>query len=339
MDNVAWKECAATFLFFSVGACISLISQIYHISGTLSGFLFVWMLLTVPLVYLFSSFAVTLLYIGGVTWYACIVGYGYPSQVPYWYFLFMIILVPAYLRIWKNKPDGNAVIILNWLMASSFACCLGAFSPSNGQFEFIFAGYITLTLYYLVGTGETHARRMVMANSFFTLGLSGILVILMLWSFEWLWNDMDPLRSLSYFLVSPFAYISVLLFFLVAYLLIKRHAGRGGEPIDPVGFSSYLFLLAILLFHQLPKAGVLVINLWLLLIALYYIRKGSLRAHLGILNFGLLIITALALFRFFDESIPFVWRGIIFLLTGVGIFAANIIIIKRKKSLSANKES
>jgi uncharacterized membrane protein len=93
------------------------------------------------------------------------------------------------------------------------------------------------------------------------------------------------------------------------------------------------------LFRYAPGIGVLVINLWLLLVALYYIRKGSQRTHLGILNFGLLIITILAIFRFFDDTIPFVWRGIIFLLTGVGIFAANIIIIKRKKAIAANQES
>ena len=38
-DSVAWRESSATFLFFAIGASISLISQIYNISGNFSSFL------------------------------------------------------------------------------------------------------------------------------------------------------------------------------------------------------------------------------------------------------------------------------------------------------------
>jgi hypothetical protein len=116
------------------------------------------------------------------------------------------------------------------------------------------------------------------------------------------------------------------------YFLAIRYKQEGWKSLDPVGISAYTFTIAVLLIRNSPQIGVLLINLWLLLIALYYINKGNQRAHLGILNFGLLIITVLALFRFFDDAIPFVWRGMIFLLTGVGIFVANFIIIKRKKA-------
>lgn len=34
-DQVAWKESSTTFLFFAVGASISLVSQIYNIPGNL----------------------------------------------------------------------------------------------------------------------------------------------------------------------------------------------------------------------------------------------------------------------------------------------------------------
>ena len=76
-DSVLWKECSAVVLFFGVMACISLISQIYHINGSLSDFLLTCLLLTVPLVYIMSSSVVSLLYIAGATWYACIIGYSF----------------------------------------------------------------------------------------------------------------------------------------------------------------------------------------------------------------------------------------------------------------------
>jgi hypothetical protein len=154
-----------------------------------------------------------------------------------------------------------------------------------------------------------------------------------------MWEDLHYNEAVAPFFAAPFPYFTGLLFLLIMYLFATRLKRKGWSEFDPVGFSVYIFTLAILLFRNYPKAGLFVINLWLLLLALYYIRKGSQRTHLGILNFGLLILTFLAIFRFFDDSIPFVWRGIIFLLTGVAIFAANIIIIKRKKAIAANQES
>ena len=44
-DSSAWRESSSAFLFFAVGASISLISQVYHIPGNISVFLLTWMLL------------------------------------------------------------------------------------------------------------------------------------------------------------------------------------------------------------------------------------------------------------------------------------------------------
>ena len=332
-DSIAWKESSATFLFLSVGACISLISQIYHISGSLSSFLLTWMLLIIPLVYLLTSFVVALLYIGGITWYACLVGYGYPATVPYWYLALLLLLVPSYLRMMKLNPGGNALHIFNWFIAFSFLCCLGALALPGENAELIYTGYLGLCcFYYLLGTSNRFSETRIMANPFFTLGLGGILFILYSWSFQWLWREASIRNTPSVLFASPFPYFTVLFFLLIMYFLAIRYKQEGWKSLDPVGISAYTFTIAVLLIRNSPQIGVLLINLWLLLIALYYINKGNQRAHLGILNFGLLIITVLALFRFFDDTIPFVWRGMIFLLTGVGIFVANFIIIKRKKA-------
>ncbi len=334
INNVTWKEGSATFLFFSVGTCLALMSQIYHMKGNLSDFLFTWMWLAVPLVYILSSFVVTLLYIGGITWYACYVGYNYPGAIPYWYFAFLLVLLPSYLKMLKRQPGGNAVHILHWFAAFSFACCFGSLLLPR-PYELIFIGYIALFgFYYLIGTGSTTPNRRVIANSFFSLGLAGVLVILTLWSFDFLWDGVSLRDAPSQIFASPFPYLTGLLFLLATYLLARRVKHRGWETVDPIGISVYVLTAAILLFQHYPNAGILVVNFWLFLTGLYFVRKGSLRSHFGILNFGLIIIFALALFRFFDDSIPFVWRGIIFVGTGVMIFAANYILMKRKKSIA-----
>jgi len=54
--------------------------------------------------------------------------------------------------------------------------------------------------------------------------------------------------------------------------------------------------------------------------------------HFGILNYGLVIITALIFCRFFDTNMSFVIRGLLFVLVGVGFFAANYVMFKKQKS-------
>jgi CNT family concentrative nucleoside transporter len=54
-ESKAWRECAAIFNVAGVGTAISLVSQTYQIHGSLANFIFVWMLLSLPLVYLMRT--------------------------------------------------------------------------------------------------------------------------------------------------------------------------------------------------------------------------------------------------------------------------------------------
>jgi len=46
--STAWRETSGVFLFFGIGASISMVSQIYNIPGDLSNFILFWMLLALP---------------------------------------------------------------------------------------------------------------------------------------------------------------------------------------------------------------------------------------------------------------------------------------------------
>src|SRR5207253_10167612 len=47
-------------------------------------------------------------------------------------------------------------------------------------------------------------------------------------------------------------------------------------------------------------------------------------------NFGLLLIAALAICRFFDSDLSFVARGVGFIIVGVGFLVANLLLFKRR---------
>ena len=101
--------------------------------------------------------------------------------------------------------------------------------------------------------------------------------------------------------------------------------------------KSFTFILFIILFFiglNTPVLSQILINVVILLLAISTIRDGAQRNHLGILNYGLLIIAALIACRFFDADFSFVVRGLLFIAVGVGFFVANYYMIqKRKKSI------
>ena len=57
--DLAWVEGASAFLMLMIAASIALVSQTFHIWGEPETFLWSWLLLSVPLIYLMNSSMVT----------------------------------------------------------------------------------------------------------------------------------------------------------------------------------------------------------------------------------------------------------------------------------------
>jgi uncharacterized membrane protein len=100
--DIAWKESSAAFLFLSVGASIALVSQIYQLPGNVGAFVFTWMLLCLPLMFIMKSSISSLLFLLGISYYACHQGYwGYPSENSYMYWVLLFASLIYYFRLYK----------------------------------------------------------------------------------------------------------------------------------------------------------------------------------------------------------------------------------------------
>lgn len=332
--NVSWRESSSVVLFFAMASCLALISQVYHIGGTLEGFIATWLMLTAPLIYIMRSSLLSILVIACATWYASLVGYGDlftsgDTPVPYWYLIFVAFTIPHYYQYLKSKRESNFFHLHNWFYVISLIVGLGAFvGKSSGDYQWIFIAYCGLFgVFYLLGNSNYFNENRLFANPFLIAGIIGTAIIFLIWSYDGLWNDLERPKA------SAFFYVSLFLLALQTFLLIKFRV-QTDSLFDPLRYSAFALTAAVLLFSRLPAIGLLFINAWILLIAMFYIRKGARKDHLGILNFGLLIIASLAVLRFFDESIPFVWRGLFFVATGVGFFLANYFLLKKRRTVS-----
>ena len=151
-DSPAWLESSAVFLCFAIGASISLIAQVYNISGDFDSFILTWSLLALPLVYCMRSSIVSLLYIIGITIYCCHTNYFiYPKQpTNFWYFLLLLGVVPHYASLLRNKPNSNFTWFHNWFFCFSILITLEIFAVENHNSIYVLYASM-LAIFYFIG--------------------------------------------------------------------------------------------------------------------------------------------------------------------------------------------
>ncbi|MCR9226697.1 MAG: DUF2157 domain-containing protein [Flavobacteriaceae bacterium] len=329
-QNIAWKEGSAVFLFFAVGASTALISQIYNIPGDLSSYLLTWMILILPLVYVMRSSMVSLLYIIGTTYFASETGYwDYPIGIPYVFWPMIAAIVPHYYLLLKKSPNSNFVRFHNWFIALSLTVVLGTFS--NQMDELMFLAYTSLFgLFHLFGTSKFLSKG-TSKNGYTLLGSMGTVIILLILSFNEFWEHLIKKEMfLSEIIVAPEFIITIILSVLDMVFLYERFKSSSIKRISPFSVA-FLVFIPIFIIGTFSSIAVFLINFLVLAIGILTIRDGSNRNHLGILNFGLLIVAALIVCRFFDTDLSFVIRGLLFVLVGVGFFFANYKMIRKRQ--------
>ena len=331
-DSIAWRESATAFLFFAVGACIALIGQIYNIPGNLSSFLLTWMLLCLPLIYLMKSSIASLLYLWGITYYATQTSFwAYPSYGSYLYWLLLLLALPHYYLLYKNKPQSNFMIFHNWIIPLSLVISLGMIIQDMGEPMFI-AYFNLFGILYLVGNLEFFNQQKTRNNGYKVLGIFGTIILLLILSFDWFWEELiEKEFPFDEVMAAPEFYATVITFLLASGLFFFEYRNKAWHEIKPLAPVFILFLLTFLLGLSSPIA-VILINLLVFAIGILIIREGANQDRLGKLNFGLLTIAALVICRFFDTDISFVTRGILFVVIGAGFFAANYLMLKKRKA-------
>ena len=328
--NTAWRESVSAFVVLSIGAAISLISQIYNIPGSFNAFMLTWTLLALPVVYIMQSSVASLLYIAGITSYAVETGY-YTSPDseanPYW--LLLLLISPFYYVLYHVKPRSNFILFHHWFIPVSTIICLGIVAHNHD--ELLFLSYISLfAFFYLIGKSALLNEQKTYNNSYLILGSAGMMTILLMLSFDWFWKDLYK-HEFSGFFTSPEFITSVIIILLSGLMIIYNLKKKISFE-----FPDGIFLLFILIFitgYYYPFLAVILINLLILTAGIITIRKGAKLDHLGILNYGLIIITTLVISRFFDADLSFVLRGILFLIVGSGFFLLNFQMIKKRRKL------
>jgi uncharacterized membrane protein len=329
--NATWRETAATFLYFGIGASISLVSQVYNISGNMSTFLLTWILLATPLIYLTRSYAVTLLHVLFATIYACNVGY-FNDDSPWMYLALLAVIAPFYMKKITEEANANSTTILHWLLPISILISLGAFISGDDSIGFVL--YVVLfSVFYNVGKLTYFKNASLRSNGFLVLGSIGIVGTLLTTSLNWIWDEF----KFGLYSVQDYVMTAVLVT-LVIVLLVFQFKKKPLKEFNLLQFSGLIFVGIYAVQELVPGLPVFLVNILTIAIAVIAIVEGARRNLFSILNYGLLIITALIAFRLFDSNISFVLRGLLFVAIGTGFFAANYFMYRKQSQLKISKD-
>jgi uncharacterized membrane protein len=328
-DSTAWREGAATFLFMAIAASISIVSQVYNIEGTLYGFLFLWMIVALPVIYTMRSSLASLLYVVGITWYACDLSYfHYPNAVAWWYWVLLALMLPHYYTLYKNRIHSNFFAFHSWFIALSVTVVLGMFSDTLR--ELTFAVYINVfCVLILLGQIERIRERRLIANGFLVTGSLGLISLLLFMSFEWFWEEIFDDNIYRVDLVHAYPYWVT--FAIAVILLVVLGMRQSFASLNVKSYGFVVVMILLLVSYQLPLVSRVLDNILLFAFGVFTIRDGARQNKLSLLNYGLLILTALIICRFFDLDMSFVARGLLFVLVGAGFFVANIWMVKKRK--------
>ncbi len=335
-ESQTWRESSSVFLFFAIGASISLIGQIYNIPGNLASFLFVWALLSLPLVYIMKSSMISILYLAGITWYACEVGYfgifwRKKSLVNYHYWGLLLLIAPYYYSLIKNSPKSNTLTFLHWIVPISIVIAFGTTSKGNGYFTTL-AYFCLFNFFYLLGNLPAFSLEGKLGNSYFKIGSIGMIVMLVGLSFGDSWSELTNDESyFEYIFLANTFWASILLIIGCGILLYQKIQKQGISELKPKEPAFLLIAVLFLVGLSFTSVSAIFVNVFILALGIITTKLGADKDDLRTMNYGMLIISALIICRFLDSDLDFVIRGIGFIMLGAGFFATNFWMMKRKK--------
>lgn len=336
----AWvRETAALLQALATGACIALVSQIYNLGGEWPEFLFWWMLLSLPLVWVLRSHAVAIFYLVGIAVWSLDQGYGKPwHDSPLIYPLLLLGLLPY----WPGWPPKTQLSLsVRWVMTISAIlglCSAAVFVSARSDGYYSHRDETFIWLWTLIGAGLTlfPLSRAGVAES---TGRKPQVVLGSLWLLGYgiaaTFQDVsdDILQGAANALKLPWCWglLAVLALFVILACLRRRWA------VLAIASIALLPLVAIPFTqgpgeHSALLSWLVTLHLSLIGITLIVLEFAGRR---GAPRLGAALLCLLIIARMFESELSLLAKGLAFIVIGVAFLAFNLFMsrLRRQKNL------
>jgi uncharacterized membrane protein len=338
-ESQTWRESSSIFLILSIGAAIALVSQVYHLEGDMQGFLLIWMILSLPVVYLMMSSVSSLLYITATFFFTIASFDNYASiENPLVNWLLIGLIIPYYWYILKNRNTSNATSFHHWFIPITIIIA-SIYSTKSAEYGIAPILLALFGSFYMIGHIQHINSMRLRANGYLIIGALGTICLLLGFTFSGYW-DWIAEKDNNWIPDTIYSQIIAAIIMCTAIVLFAKHIlANTFNELTPIMPIFIIFIVLIFISGFSPGASQLLTNFIILAIAVLTIKSGVDQDHLGILNYGLIIITALLICRFFDTDLNFILRGILFILVGIAFFITNNILIKKRSKAQLNNTS
>ncbi|MBL7964867.1 MAG: DUF2157 domain-containing protein [Flavobacteriales bacterium] len=324
--SIVWSEAPAIFLATSVAACVALIAQIYHVGGTLEGYLLTVSLLILGLCYVPGSAVVAITYLAAISWYGVLLRVSSGDSLPYLWLPLFAVVVPAVVQ---RMHDATRPVAAGWsALLAGLALGIGANLFYRDFHPVLVLGAAALGSAYACVPWLTDRDPGAGHKAIARLGALALLILLYYFGSNMLLVEAVRMND------TPFArdagpFTLLILLGVAAYALtLRRRKPFSGTPY-PEGF----FILAVLysLAHLSTVLAAVFANVLLLVVGVWHVREGSRSGSLRRMNFGLLLIALTISWRFFEVDVSYVVRGLVFIGIGASFLLLNLRMLRARK--------
>ena len=302
-----WRETSAVLTAAGTGTLIAVLSQIYHTGGELNEFMFLLLLLSLPLICIFNSVGLASLY---TALSFMVTGHYIP---PWWSGLLMLLFLPWLLFHLREKSPWKV-----WCRYLAMAGCLYLMVNCcvKGPYDF-FPAMLLCSILAVGGMDLLKENGSFLKNPWLIPAFAVQTILLAAGSCTQSMFRVTPERGeWSYWTVCALLSLIFLCVFLKKRITLER------------SLSLLLVVLsAIPLFCKEPVMQI-VCNCYLGVAGISFMRKGIKSSSLLIFNGGAVMICILTGCRFFDSDIGVLYRSAGLVLLGIGFMAANGLFIK-----------
>lgn len=350
-DSKTWIEASSLFLMLMIGASIALVSQTYQMDGDIYKFIKVWLVLTIPLFYIAKASFISFFYLSLTCYFLSDISIDFRANSILevvtcdslsWFWLSILAFLPHfYLALSKkSKTQGLRIVFMSYIIYFVIIAGLTFTIKSNAilWFSTVNVGFYLFGKQFM-GDNKYILTRPLQWMSHVTL-TAGLIVL----SFDFLQYPAFSFDSIfNYDLWQGEQIFSFVLLLIVMggvyfnFFRAKESFGKVNYLIVVVPF----FLIFAMMVDEYTTSWwwlSLLINFYVLFLAIMSIINGSADGKIYKMAWGLLVLAVLLCIRYFDNDLGFITKGIVF--TGVGgmFFLINLLVKDKVEDIERHQK-
>ncbi|HCC07640.1 MAG TPA: hypothetical protein DEP72_05715 [Clostridiales bacterium] len=327
-------EGSSVFLTLMIAAVIALIGQVYNLPGTFEEFLFMWLLLILPIPYIYGSSITSIIYLIGTSIWMYAPGVRLFEFSDKSNIIMYLIMVPFALKFISNNKYilREKFIEITLFLTIAINLIMFSYSQNNILNPLVMINSILVVILFI-----SSVVKKLNLNLTQMLVKITIIIELIILAFDKYYHYIDISKVNIYKDVFT-NFISVFIFLIALgvfyYCMKKKDYENLLYVIVPVAFTftGYIFdgkYSADLTYYF--------INIYLMFIAINFILRSTHINSLRMLNAGLLITIILVFKWFLSGEFGILQRAAGLIISGVILIVLNMTMIKRKKEVKGDE--